>query len=137
MNKQSLERIIELLEEVLKWIKFAGAREVRTVLMNILDTEQKRLVYHLSDGDHGTVEISKAANVSDRTVRRYWESWARLGIVVPLGVRGGVRYKKSFELEDFGFTIPQMKTKTTNTKSAPLESESYVRGETNDFEANQ
>lgn len=137
MNKQNLERVIELLEEMLKWIKFAGAREVRTVLMNILDTEQKRSIYHLSDGKHGTVEISKAANVSDRTVRRYWESWARLGIVEPLGVRGGVRYKKSFELEDFGFTIPQMKTKTTNMKSESFEDTSYVRGETNGVKENR
>jgi DNA-binding transcriptional MerR regulator len=67
------------------------------------------LIYHLSDGKHGSVEISKIANVSDGTVRRYWESWARLGIVEPLSVRGGVRYKKSFQLEDFGFTVPQVK----------------------------
>lgn len=112
MNNKNSERIIELLQEMLKWIKFAGAREVRTVLMNILDTEQKRLIYHSSDGEHGSVEIGKVANVSDRTVRRHWESWARLGIAEPLGVRGGVRYKKSFELEDFGFTIPQTKAGT-------------------------
>lgn len=137
MNRQNLERTNELLEEMLRWIKFAGAREVRTVLMSILDTEQKRLIYHLSDGEHGSVEIGKAANVSDRTVRRYWESWVRLGIVEPLGVRGGVRYKKFFELEDFGFTIPQIKTKTTDIKSGSFESESYVRGETNDVGENQ
>jgi Fic family protein len=110
LNDKGTERMIELLQEILKWTKFAGVREVRTVLMNILDTEQKRLIYHLSNGEHGSIEISKAASVSDTTVRRYWESWVRLGIVEPLGVRGGIRYRKSFELEDFGFTIPQVKT---------------------------
>jgi len=100
---------MESLEEILKWIKFAGSREVRTVLMSTLDTEQKRLIYHLSDGKRGSVDISKMINVSDSTVRRYWESWARLGIMEPLRVRGGTRYKKCFELEDFGFTIPQIK----------------------------
>ncbi|MEM3429404.1 MAG: hypothetical protein QXL25_07790 [Candidatus Bathyarchaeia archaeon] len=109
MSEKNLEKIVELLQEILKWAKFAGAREVRTVLMSILDTEQKRLVYHLTDGEHGSVEIGNIANVSDRTVRRYWESWARLGIVEPLNVRGGVRYKRSFQLEDFGFTVPQIK----------------------------
>jgi len=118
MSNKEIERIIELLQEMLKWVKFAGAREVRTVLMNILDTEQKRLIYHLSDGERGSVEIGKAANVSDSTIRRYWESWVRLGIVEPLGVRGGVRYKKSFQLEDFGFTVPQTKT-GTDVKSEP------------------
>jgi hypothetical protein len=33
-------------------------------------------------------------------------------------VRGGVRYKKSFQLEDFGFTVPQIKT-GANIKSEP------------------
>ena len=83
--------------------------------MATLDTEQKRLVYHLSDGEHGSVEIGKSANTSDSTVRRCWESWARLGIVEPLRVRGGERYRKSFELEDFGFTIPQVKIMKNNT----------------------
>lgn len=122
MSSKEVERIIDLLQEMLKWIKFSGAREVRTVLMNILDTEQKRLIYHLSDGEHGSIDIGKAVNVSDSTVRRFWESWARLGVVEPIGVRGGLRYKKSFELEDFGFTIPQIKTNTMHTKNESFES---------------
>jgi len=116
MSRKKVEKIIDILQEMLKWIKFSGAREVRTVLMNILDTEQRRLIYHLSDGEHGSVEIGKAANVSDRTVRKYWESWARLGVAESISVRGGLRYKKSFELEDFGFTIPQVQTINAETK---------------------
>lgn len=106
MNKQSNEQT-EILREILKWIKFAGVGEVRNALATTLDTEQKRLIYHLSDGKEGSVQIAKTARVGDSTVRRYWASWARQGIVEPLKVRGGERYKKSFELEDFGFTIPQ------------------------------
>ncbi|MGB9960290.1 MAG: hypothetical protein ACPLKQ_07215 [Candidatus Bathyarchaeales archaeon] len=114
MNERNLEKIIELLQEILRWVKFAGAKEVRTVLGSILDTEQKRLIYHLSDGERGSVEIGKTASVSDATVRRYWESWARFGIMEPLRVRGGVRYKKCFELEDFGFAVPQIKESASN-----------------------
>ena len=44
--------------------------------------------------------------MSDKTVRTYWATWARLGIVESFRVRGGERYKKSFELEDFGFKLP-------------------------------
>jgi len=122
MSNNKIDKVIELLQEMLKWVKFAGAREVRTVLMNILDTEQKRLIYHLSDGERGSVEIGKTANVSDSTIRRCWESWVRLGIVEPLGVRGGVRYKKSFQLEDFGFTVPQVKTDAAVKSEPPKES---------------
>jgi len=100
----------EILREILKWIKFAGAKEVKNVLLATLENEQKRLIYHLSDGNRGTLEIAKAAGTSDTTVRRYWASWARQGIVESLKVRGGERYKKSFELEDFGMEVPQPKT---------------------------
>lgn len=99
----------ELLREILKWIRFSGIREVRTVLMGILNTEQKRLIYHLSDGEYGSIEIGRRAGVSHSTVTRYWESWKRLGIVEPVKVRGGLRYKKLFELEDFGFSIPAVR----------------------------
>lgn len=107
-DSTSTSRIEQLLSEILKWIKFAGAKEVREVLASTLDTDQKRVIYHLSDGNRGSVEIARLANTSDRTVRRYWESWARQGIVDPLRVRGGERYKKSFELEDFGIRVPEI-----------------------------
>jgi len=114
MSEKTLEDILETLQEILKWIKFSGVEEVRAVLMKVLDTEQKRLIYNLSDGEHGSVEIGKAANVSDRTVRRNWDTWSRLGLAQQISVRGGVRLKKSFELEDFGFVVPQ-------TTAAPID----------------
>lgn len=109
-NSIATTRIEELLSEILKWIKFAGAKEVREVLASTLDTDQKRVIYHLSDGNRGSVEIANLAKTSDRTVRRHWESWVRTGIVDSLKVRGGERYKKSFELEDFGIRVPDVQT---------------------------
>ncbi len=103
-----MDELIGIMREMLKWTKFAGAKEVKGILTVALDSNQKRLIYHLSDGNNGSVEIAKAANISDRTVRRHWETWARQGIVESLKVRGGERYKKSFELEDFGITIPEV-----------------------------
>lgn len=108
-----ITRVEELLAEILKWIKFAGAKEVREVLASTLDIDQKRLIYHLSDGTKGSIEIANGAKTSDRTVRRYWESWARQGIVDPIKVRGGERYKKSFELEDFGIRVPEIPNQTS------------------------
>jgi len=99
---------IELLREILKWIRFSSIGEVRTVLMNILNTEEKRLTYHLSDGEHGSIEIGKRVGISHGTVTRFWGSWKRLGIVEPIKVRGGLRYRKLFELEDFGFSVPEI-----------------------------
>jgi len=103
------DKIEELLTEILKWIRFAGSKEVREVLAVTLDTEQKRLIYHLSDGSKGSIEIATLSGISDSTVRRYWESWARQGLMDPVRVRGGERYRKSFELEDFGVRVPDIR----------------------------
>jgi len=104
---EKIDEQTEILKDILKWIKFSGMKEVRNILMGILDNEQKRLIYHLSDGNNGSIDIARAANVGATTVRRYWESWSRTGIVESLSIQGGLRYKKIFELEDFGFNVPQ------------------------------
>jgi len=111
-----------ILKEILKWIKFSGIKEVRTVMTSTLDTEQKRLVYHLSDGKKGSVEISQTTKIGDSTVRRYWDSWARLGLMEPVKVQGGIRYLKSFELADFGLAVPPLS----------LSKKSQNNGETNE-----
>ena len=100
----------KLLREILKWIKFAGMREVKSTLVSALDTEQKRLVYHLSDGSRGTVEIAKLAGIgSNRTVADMWEVWLKLGLGESIPVKGGTRFKRSFDLEDFGIEVPRAK----------------------------
>ena len=109
MSENATNGVEELLSEILKWIRFSGAKEVKGVLTSALDTDQKKLVYHLSDGDNGTVEIANQSGVSDFTVRTYWKQWSKLGIVEAIKVRRGDRYKKSFDLEDFGIDVPQPK----------------------------
>lgn len=99
-----------LLREILKWIKFAGMREVKNTLGSVLDNEQKRLVYHLSEGNHGTVEIAKLAGIgSNSTVADMWEVWLRLSLGESIPVKGGTRFKRSFDLEDFGIEVPRIK----------------------------
>lgn len=119
MNQQSNEQT-EILREILKWIRFTGAKEVKNVLIATLDTEQKCLIYHLSDGNRASMEIAKLAGTSDTTVRRHWASWARQGIVESLRVRGGERYKKAFELEDFGIEVPEPKIVEQPSEAKPV-----------------
>lgn len=109
MNAQNEEQT-RLLKEILKWIKFAGMREAKNTFVSVLDTEQKRLVYHLSDGTRGTVEIAKLAEIgSTKTVFDMWQAWFRLGLGESIPVKGGSRFKRSFDLEDFGIEVPRMK----------------------------
>jgi predicted transcriptional regulator len=98
---------ITLLREIAKWLRFAGMKEVKAVLTSALDSDQKKLVYHLSDGSNGSVKIAQQSGVSDFTVRSYWKQWSKVGIVEAIKVGGGDRYKKAFDLEDFGIDVPQ------------------------------
>lgn len=120
MNPEGDEQT-QLLREILKWIRFAGMKEVKVVLSSALDSETKKVIYHLSDGEKGSVEIAKASRVSDSTVRSYWKSWAKLGIVEAIKVRRGERYKKAFDLEDFGIEVPQLKSAIE--KKEPIETQ--------------
>jgi hypothetical protein len=106
MNPQENEQT-ELLREILKWTKFTGMKEVKEILNSALETPQKKLVYQLSDGDVGSVEICKVSGIaSPDTITRYWKSWTKLGLGENLAVKGGKRFKRAFDLEDFGIEVP-------------------------------
>ena len=72
---------LKVLREILKWTKFAGMRQVQSVLENALPTSEARLAYQLSDGAHGSVEIGKTsgAGSKDRVVG-WWGDWFRQGL---------------------------------------------------------
>ena len=122
MTAANNNRTEELLSEILKWTKFTASDKVRSVLGATLDTPQKKLIYLLSDGYRGSVDIAAKSETSDRTVRRYWESWVRVGIMEKIQVRGGDRAKKAFELEDFGFDIPEVR-ETSSSPAQPSKGE--------------
>ena len=108
MRKLGDEELLSTVKEILKWVRFSGLENVRSELARVLDNDQKRLVYHLSDGKLTSAEIAQKTNISDFTVRNYWSQWYRRGIVEALSVRGGTRYMKSFELDDFGLIVPDV-----------------------------
>ena len=123
MSKEESEQT-KLLREILKWIKFAGMKEVKNTLVNTLDTESKRLVYHLSDGTRGTVEIAKLAGIgSNSTVADMWQLWSKLGMGENIPVKGGQRFKRTFDLEDFGIEIP--KTRETGKEEKQTIKEAF------------
>jgi hypothetical protein len=105
-KKDKQDRTIEILEEMLKWIKVASIPQVKKLLLDILPSDKEKIAYHFSDGEHGSQEVEKLADVSYVTVTKWWKIWARAGIAVMVGVRGGERAKRTFSLEDFGIEVP-------------------------------
>lgn len=100
-----------LLREILKWIKISGLKEVKSLLDLQVQTAPKKQVYHLSDGTKGTQEISEiVGGLSHQTVANYWKDWTSAGLGELIPTRGGSRFKRSFDLTDFGIEIPSLKT---------------------------
>ena len=113
MNNNNSTEQTRLLSEILKWIKFAGIKEVKSILNDTLDTEVKRFIYQKSDGTSGTVELAKLVGFgSNRTVADMWEVWLKLGLGESIPVKGGSRFKRSFDLKDFGIEVPEIAKKT-------------------------
>ncbi len=119
MANQENERT-EVLREILKWVRFAGIKEVKAVLETSLDTEQKRAAYHVSDGSRGTREVaSKAGYGSKSTIEVLWKKWRRLGLGESYPVMGGgERFRRSFDLEDFEIEVPKSVRAKDNKSTA-------------------
>ncbi len=102
-----LKELVELAREQLKWAKVQGILTARQVLSSSLRNDSEKLAYQFSDG-RGSQEVAKVAGVSYATVTIYWKKWATLGVVEPMKVQGGTRYRRIFSLEDLGIEVPRM-----------------------------
>ncbi len=121
---------VKLLREILKWNKFTGMNQVQSVLENTLNTPEKRLAYQLSDSKKGTIEISKLSKVgSPAKVSSLWKEWKRKGLGDSLSVQGGERFKRVFDLEDFGLEVPPVAS--ASQTSQPLPSTGGTEGTSN------
>jgi hypothetical protein len=101
---QLLEQIACSLQELIKLTRIMSYPAIRQVLQTALDTEQKRLVYHLLDGTKSVEEIQKLAKVKSSFIPKWGREWETLGIVVPDSrVKG--RRLRCFDLPTFGIPI--------------------------------
>src|SRR5438105_14381856 len=95
---------VRLLREILKWTKFAGMAEVKGVLQTVLNNDKKKLAYQLSDGTRGTRDINSQSGYSG-SVSDLWKEWKRKGLGDTISVQRGERFKRTFDLEDFGIEL--------------------------------
>lgn len=112
----------KLLREILKWIKISGMKEVKSILETQLQNDSKKQIYYLSDGTKGTQEIAKmVGGLSHQTVANYWKSWEKTGLGESVIVTGGTRFKRSFDPEDFGIKIPEIKQAAVGEQKTDLQ----------------
>ena len=120
---ETLKSIESKLDRLLKWTKFAGIQQLRSILSQSLDNDTATLIYELSDGRRGTREIAKLAHVkSNATVAAYWKKWSRIGIVEPSPTFQG-RYQRICSLEEVGLAAPPISRVDTASGQAGQESE--------------
>ena len=123
----TLKSIERKMDELVKWTKFAGIQQLRTILIQNLQTDTEMLIYELSDGERTTREIARLANVgSNATITNYWRRWNKLGIVEPSQTRKG-RFQNICSLEEVGLAVPP----TSQPNSSTAEQE-QPEGKTND-----
>ena len=115
-------KIIEILIEMLKWIKVTSIPHVKKLLIELLPSDEEKIAYHYSDG-RTSQEISQLAGVSYVTITKWWKSWIRAGIAEPISVKGGERAKRVFSLDDFDIEVPQTKGAEVKKKEAEITKE--------------
>lgn len=120
-EKKDENKVVTVLEEILRWIKVTSIPYVRQ-LLDSLPPEEK-IAYHHSDG-RSSREVAKAVNVHFTTVVQWWKKWYTLGIVEAMRVRRGVRYRRVFSLKDFEIEIPTLPTEEVEQRG-----ESVSQGE--------
>ena len=100
------QEIKGILKEILKWTKFEGMQKVKQLLETTLDSDDKKLIYELSDG-RSSPRIAETVGVAGPTVRDYWKDWAVLGIV-EIHPDYKRRYRRIFSLKEVGIEVPEV-----------------------------
>lgn len=115
------KRILEILEELVKWKRFEGSQLAKKTLRELFSKDIEKLIYHHSDGKT-TKDIAALAGISDFSVRSYWKKWNIEGLMIPSQKHKG-RYERVFSLEDFGIEIPLAKKASLQTGEQRSEEE--------------
>lgn len=124
MNDNQIDKMIDLLGELLRWTKFQGMIKLKEVILLNVKTENEKKIFELSDG-RAMTEIAGIVGVSHVTVYNYWQRWSKTGIVEPSKKYKG-RYERMVSLLDMGVEVPRIEVPKTaqisTTKENVIES---------------
>jgi len=119
MNRE--DRMIELLEELVKWTKVTNIPHVKNLLKEVLVTPEEKIAYEKSDGKKTVRQVAKQVNVGKSTISGWWKNWIMAGIAKPISAKGGgQRAKKLFSLKAFGIKVPKLVKKSSNIKGGKV-----------------
>jgi hypothetical protein len=123
-TQQKDERMIQLLEELVKWTKVTSLPKVKEMIEVLLKTPEQRIAYSISDGRKTTREVAKISGLGKNVVSKEWRKWTRSGIADAIPVPGGDRARSLFPLEDLGIEMPKVETLVNDNKEEKIDAES-------------
>jgi hypothetical protein len=103
-----LQEIAESLRELVIRTRVTGYSTIKQTLEAALDSHEKRLVYHLTDGQRSVAEIHEITGVNPRFISEWGQTWERIGLAIPSrvsSIRG--RRQQVFDPADYGLA-PQV-----------------------------
>lgn len=106
-EQTDLKKLNETFKELLKWVRLLNIEEVKKIRENVLNTDELKIAYHLSDGKNSARTISSVIAPTHSTITDWWQDWYKLGIAEPIGVQRGNRARRLFELSEFGIPVPK------------------------------
>ena len=112
---QLLQKISYALDQLVRMARVMSYPTIREALETILDTDEKRLVYHSLDGTKSVAAIQQLTGVSPWSISTWGREWENLGIVEPSSASNiPGRRQKSFDLGIYGISIPEGNSKKTD-----------------------
>lgn len=117
--KDPQKRTVELLEELLKWLKMSIRPTIKKTFEENIKTDTEKLVYELSNGNSSPF-IAKKAGIDSSTVRDYWQKWAEKGMM-EICSDYKRRYCRVLSLKELGIEVPDTENSIVKTKSDEYE----------------
>jgi len=96
---------IRLLQKLATYTKLANYESIRSRLIKILNSDDKKRVFEATDGKNSVRDIQSATGVTKDTVSDWWNEWQKEGIVEESKETRG-RRRKALSLSDFGIKVP-------------------------------
>ena len=107
LDKDQGHAIIDLLQELVVWTKLVYRTQVAEWFTQILDSDEKRIVYEYSDGERSVRELRELTGVSKALVSAWWRDWDQLGIMERTRRVPG-RRQRMVSLEGLGIVVPPL-----------------------------
>ena len=114
-NTENNEQV-RLLRELTTYTKLANYESIRSRLIKILNSDDKKRVFEATDGKNSVRDIQSATGVTKATVSDWWNEWQKEGIVEESKKTRGRRCKV-LSLSDFGVKVPAGKKTAAKEQS--------------------